>query len=54
LGEDDGKKADEVVDKKVGEVEGPINMLEPWIEGPKSAKVSLTSALFVLPFTDGL
>ena len=23
-----------------GEVEGPINMMEPWIEGPKSAKVS--------------
>jgi hypothetical protein len=43
-GEDDGKKADEVVDEKVGEVEGPINMSEPWIEGPKSAKVSLTSA----------
>ena len=23
-----------------GEVEGPINMTEPWIEGPKSTKVS--------------
>jgi hypothetical protein len=53
-GEDVGKKADEVVDKKVSEVEGPINMSEPWIEGPKSANVSLTSALFVLPFTGGL
>jgi hypothetical protein len=44
LGEDDGKIVDEVVDEKVGEVQGPINMSEPWIEGPKSAKVSLTSA----------
>jgi hypothetical protein len=43
-GEDDGKMVDEVVGKKVGEVQGPINMSEPWIEGPKSAKVSLTSA----------
>ena len=33
----------EVENGRKGEVEGPINMTEPWIEGPKSAKVSVLS-----------
>jgi hypothetical protein len=41
-GDDEGKIVDKVVDGKVSEVQGLINMSEPWIEGPKSAKVSLT------------
>ena len=37
-----------------GKVEGPINMMEPWIEGPKSAKVSDPRFFFFSFFVDFL